>query len=467
MKPILCLVGAMAGALSLQAQPVIGAIVNSASYQGTLAPGSWATLFGTGLASTEATASSVPLPRSLAGISVFVNGIAAPLRYVSARQINFVVPFEIAVSGSTVVPVKVVSQTESASYNLRLVTRAPAVFTQDGTPSGPAHVFDGSFRPLQTVDSGAAIILYAAGLGPTSPPVPSESGGAATEPLNRVSDPVEVYVGDAPATVSFAGMAPGFPGVYQLNVATPPLLTGRVYVRSGAWQSNVADIAIPAGANVANVSGTIDGLYPLTALNQPPVFMPAPWKVSTSFSAMPMAGIFSVAFDIRAGAKPFSVVATSEAAHAVITFDPAAGTYSAVITVPDDRARNGDFALSEFQPLLDFMSCKNGVCQPFPGYKIPGNRIDPVWGKVLQFLPRVNVAPSSPSSMGVFQAQGEAPAGSRFVIDWNHHPELCMFGGFLQISPGLPVTRSTTFRLYVDGKLIESKDGTYDVIQEQ
>jgi hypothetical protein len=93
---------------------------------------------------------------------------------------------------------------------------------------------------------------------------------------------------------------------------------------------------------------------------------------------------------------------------------------------------------------------------------IPGSRIDPVWALVSQVLPLPNVA-SPPASTGFVITSGSAPAGSRFVINRTTQSQLSTFGGFLQISPGAPKTRTTTFRLYVDGKLVASQDAAYSV----
>jgi len=76
------------------------------------------------------------------------------------------------------VPVTVTTaEGASAAFNLRLVPDAPAIFTKDGSGLGPALVFNGAFQPVDTLD-GSTIILYATGLGPVSPAVPSENGGA-------------------------------------------------------------------------------------------------------------------------------------------------------------------------------------------------------------------------------------------------------------------------------------------------
>ena len=74
-------------------------IWNAASYApitNSVAPGEFISIFGTGLASTTASATSLPLPgqAGLGGVQVTVNGVYAPLSYVSPTQINLLVPYE-------------------------------------------------------------------------------------------------------------------------------------------------------------------------------------------------------------------------------------------------------------------------------------------------------------------------------------------------------------------------------------
>jgi hypothetical protein len=91
-----------AGSNASIAQPVVLRMLNAASYAQTLAPGTWASIFGTQLAVSTASGQTVPLPLTLAEVkSVPVGGVAAPLSYVSPGQINFVVPFEAAPGASS------------------------------------------------------------------------------------------------------------------------------------------------------------------------------------------------------------------------------------------------------------------------------------------------------------------------------------------------------------------------------
>src|ERR1700730_10491106 len=86
------------------ANPVAKSVVNAASYSaGSLAPGSLATLFGSGLTTATAVAPGYPLPVSLGDANVYVNGVAAPLVFVSPGQINFQVPWETPIGPGSVV----------------------------------------------------------------------------------------------------------------------------------------------------------------------------------------------------------------------------------------------------------------------------------------------------------------------------------------------------------------------------
>ena len=454
----------LATACSLHAQPVIGGILNGASYSGNIAPGSWASLFGSGLAAATASAPSLPLPRTLGGVTVTVSGIAAPLNYVSPTQINFIVPFEVSAppaGGAAVATVKVTGPGgTSAAFNMLLSRDAPGIFTRNMSGTGSALIFDAGFHPLNTVGSDA-VIFYATGLGPTSPPGSSDSGGSPTEPLNRAVDNVQVFIGDVQADLIFAGLAPGFPGIYQVNVVPNGPMSDRVYIRVGSWQSNMTNVGIQAGSNVANVSGSIEGLYPSTLTMAAPYYV-FPLSQPVPATAMLAAGAYSVSFDILPGAKPFDVVAVSEGGRAVIAFNPAAGTYQATSSVPSLAARAGDFSGAEFGTVWDLASYQSGVVTPFPGNVVPTIMLPPTWAQVMKILPAPN-SPVAGSATALFTSSGPAAAGSHFVIDFSNHPELATFGGFFQISPDGWVNLTTTFELYVDGQLVASRNAPYSV----
>jgi uncharacterized protein (TIGR03437 family) len=456
MVRLIYLIVAMGAVFRVAAQPTVGAVLNGASYSGTLSPGCWAVIYGSKLAPRSSTATQLPLPTNMEGVSVSVAGIRAPLLYVASDQLNFLIPFEVAIPSNGVVPLTVTTgDGVSPVFYLRLVRNAPAVFTADATGSGRALAFDSLFQPVERLGKGPQepIVIYATGLGPTNPPATSFEGGSSTEPFNRAVDRVQAYFGEIAAPVQFAGLAPGFPGVYQLNVVLLGRATDRLYLRIGNWQSNVVHIPITAGANVASVSGSVDALYP-TAQSLP-----------IDVSILPLAGKFSLALDLKPDAAAFEVQAVGEVGSAWVAIDPATKSYRAVVTVPNPGPRVGDFSLSEFSPIFDFTACLNALCEVMPGNVIPVARIDPAWPAAIRTMPLPNASGAARGSTAFLEFSGSIEPGGRFVIDDDHHPELAMFAGFLQISAGLPKTRSTSFQLYVDGTLIASKDVTYAVVQ--
>lgn len=197
--------------------------------------------------------------------------------------------------------------------------------------------------------------------------------------------------------------------------------------------------------NVANVTGSVDALYPTASS-------------SISASVLLLAATFNAAFDIVQNAKPFSVVVTTDAADAIVNIDPVHGTWQATLPVPSQIARIGDFSASEFTPVLDFLTCTANGCSPFPNNLIPISRFDPAAVQAQQLLPLPNSQPSS-SANGLFIASGtltgpHVDIGSLLATN---------FGAFFQISPGSPLNRTASLRLYVDGALIASKDTSYSI----
>lgn len=453
---LLCFLAA--AALCPAAPPVVASVLNGASYSGALAPGTWAAIFGTSLTSSTATATSVPLATVLGGVTVTFGGVAAPLYYVSPGQINAVIPFEVVIPASGTVPVEVISPTGTgAAFTVQLSKNAPAIFTQNGSGSGAPLVFDASFKPV-TVAANGTLIMYATGLGATNPAGSSNSGGATSLPLNKVLDALHVVIGDTPATIGFAGLAPGFPGIYQLNVTPNSPASDRIFLQSGGWQSNVTKLPATSGGNVAKVTGSIDGIYPATGDN---IANLGGVGGGVAFSAMFTGANFTVDFDVVPNAKPFSVVATSEGGSAVINIDPARGTWQAALTSPTAAARSGDFSSLPFK-LQDFATCQATGCSYFPANIIPASRTDPGLAKAFGTVP----LPTTTTTQGL-PVNGVATLSGTLTGNHFTWKDPTGFGGFLQISRYGAAQRSTTFSLYVDGVLVASKSATFQVFQPQ
>ncbi len=427
------------------AQPVVSTILNAASYDAVVSPGCLVGIFGSNLAGS-----------TLDGVSVTFAGVAATLLFVSPAQINVVVPFEVQIPDSTVVPVVVTSPAGQVTYSLRLMRNAPGIFTRNGAGTGRALVFDSNSQPMDTVAANDTLTLYATGLGTTS------------AETNQVVDEVEVYIGERKAQVLSAGLAAGSPGMYQITVMAPVPASDRIYLRSGQWQSNIASIGIKPGANVANVKGSIDGLHP----SSDPAF-----GVGTSTLVMLYAGTFTVSFDINPGAAPFDVAAVGQAGAALISIDPAAsctngdtgvvstGQYTASInTVTPDGAK-GDFSGS-IAPLWDYLSCDpaNWECLAFPLSTIPTARLGSFWTNAVAMLPAAGtlVSAGPDAFLRLSGCLSDLQGGpGHFAIDAQNNRLFSTFGGITEIPVGPFVTRVSTFTLYVDGVAVASKDIKY------
>jgi len=227
-------------------------VVNAASFApatAPIAPGTLVSIFGTNLAASTAQAAVVPLPTTLEGVSVSVNGIPAPLFFVSPEQINIQTPF--GVSGAEAV-VRVNNAGElSNEVPVPVAKTSPAVFSVDLSGFGPGTFTHADFAPVTEQDPallGETIIIFLTGLGDVSPAYGDGQAGP-TDPLSLVTDPnLQVLFGSEAGEIQFAGAAPGFVGLYQINVTTP--LTGftgaaiPVSIATSDSFSDMTDIAL-------------------------------------------------------------------------------------------------------------------------------------------------------------------------------------------------------------------------------
>ena len=214
-------------------------VVDAAAYQPRLAPGGIAALFGTQLAATTAHSSEQPLPTSLEGVSITVNGEPAPLFVVSPLQINFQIPFEIVDSQALV---QVSTAEGVAAARVPVLPTIPGIFDGTITHGATGAPVEGSNPAVR----GEILVLFATGLGTPQPAV--ASGVPATaDPLARTAIPVTARFGDQEAPVHFAGLAPGFVGLYQVNLQVPEGVSGDVplTIQAGGRSSNA--VIVPIG----------------------------------------------------------------------------------------------------------------------------------------------------------------------------------------------------------------------------
>jgi uncharacterized protein (TIGR03437 family) len=207
------------------AVPVIppGSVVNAASFAAgaPIAPGSLISIFGSRL-SDSPNATVPPLPIKLASTLVDLGGIALPLSYVSDQQINAIVPYNLPVNTRLELVVQRGTQLTVPQF-VTVAPAQPAVFTADGSGSGQGDIFDVNGFLVDRVHparSGDTVVIYCAGLGGVDQPV-SVTQPAPSSPLSNTVSPVTVTVGGKPAFTAFAGLTPGFTGLYQINAVIP------------------------------------------------------------------------------------------------------------------------------------------------------------------------------------------------------------------------------------------------------
>ncbi|MDQ6700033.1 MAG: S8 family serine peptidase [Acidobacteriota bacterium] len=206
-------------------------VVNAASFQvgRGLAPGSYITINGVNLSPTSRSFVTPYLPISLLGVSVSFDvpsaGISVPGRisYASDTQINVQIPWELRGQSSASMKVTI-DGISSALYTVPLSDYSPALF--EFTDAGSGQLIAAAVQGPQIITSarpaqrGQVVSLYANGLGPVNNQ-PASGEPSPAQPLADSRVLPTVTIGGRQAPVSFSGLAPGFVGLYQLNVTVP------------------------------------------------------------------------------------------------------------------------------------------------------------------------------------------------------------------------------------------------------
>ncbi|MFN0164982.1 MAG: hypothetical protein ACKV22_01010 [Bryobacteraceae bacterium] len=212
-------------------RPVIASVNDAAAWTTTTpcSPGGLATVVGTGFTGQSAEVlTSLPAPSALAGARVKINGSTVPLLYSSGKQINFQCP-NLAV-GSDYSLVVENSGGSSRAYLGTMAQAVPGIFTVNGSGKGAGAILLGGTATLaqarnplylaQPAQPGDIVSIFATGLGALDNSV-ELGAGAPVAPLARVTMPLTAWIGGALADVVYAGLAPGFVGLYQVNAIVP------------------------------------------------------------------------------------------------------------------------------------------------------------------------------------------------------------------------------------------------------
>jgi uncharacterized protein (TIGR03437 family) len=271
-------------------------VVNGASYGSAVAPDSLATIFGASLAQATASATldaNGQLPTVLASTSVEINGVLAPLFYVSPGQINLVVPGGLT-AGTATVLIRSTTSGSTKSGTALVSASAPGIFTSDASGAGPGAILNAvTYRAapflVQTPENGAdtrtRIAVYGTGL----------------RDADSVTAQAQDTAGNYSLTVEYAGAAPGYFGLDQVNLLLPPDLDG----------AGTVSLSLTADGSAANVVTLQVNLMAQSALQLATLALSPAW-LNAGDSAALTVGLNGVA---RAGGFVVGLRSNSPAAQ--------------------------------------------------------------------------------------------------------------------------------------------------------
>ncbi len=256
--------------------PVLLAAVNAASYSTNststtpnVSPGELLTLFGTNIGPVTPAGMTTSGPdqvsTSLSGVSVTVDGYAAPILYASQNQVSIQVPFAVSTSDATQVISLTNGSNPATTLPVAIAASAPGIFSANGTGDGQAAALNYNSTTSQyTLNSqtnpaniGSTILLYITGAGAYPSSTASALGvtsltglllPSTASPLPQVATVPTVTIGGAAATVAYAGAIPGsLLGLVQLNVVVP----------TGATTGNTVPVSVAIGGGAAQSTITL------------------------------------------------------------------------------------------------------------------------------------------------------------------------------------------------------------------
>lgn len=217
--------------------PLIRGIGHAANQTATAAPGSLLVIYGQNIGPETMVSfdpSSPRVPASLAGVSVELQGEAAPILYAWKDQICIAIPYGVEVNRPYMLQVNHAGQ-RSNLWPLMITPAAPGLFTATGAGAGPvaAYAYDEEKKEYYLVTEaapalrGGYAVLYATGEGmPVQPADAGRLDGTIAQKASQPNSPVTVTVGGLPAEVHYAGASPGLiVGIIQLNIRIPPAVT--------------------------------------------------------------------------------------------------------------------------------------------------------------------------------------------------------------------------------------------------
>ncbi|MFN7933237.1 MAG: hypothetical protein U0R19_07915 [Bryobacteraceae bacterium] len=249
------LVWTLAVCCAPRSAPVYSAasVVHSATNQQVLAPNTFGTIYGKGLSWSTRTLGPADLlgnflPAYLlgTGVTVFVDGFAAPVFYVSPEQINFLVPNTALAEREAKVRVSL-DGVSGPEVNVRLKAVAPGLFLRDPETVAGAKLDGSVLSDRNMAQAGEDVVLFGTGLGPLVPEPYYMEVVRTAAPIARRAEFRVLLNGVAveDRRIRYVGAAPGFAGLYQINLWLP--------AETGPWPEvriAVGDAVSPAGVRI-------------------------------------------------------------------------------------------------------------------------------------------------------------------------------------------------------------------------
>jgi uncharacterized protein (TIGR03437 family) len=245
-------VWAFTTAATVTLTPAVAGTVDGASYVTPVVAGSIAAVFGTNLAmGQEASSGPAPLPKTLAQSSSTIGGTQAPLYFAVSTQVNLQVPCELAGQQQASI-ITTVNGVPSAASTVALAPFAPGIFTMNAMGTGQGAVLLVSTYQLASAANpatrGSYIAIFCTGLGAVANQPATGTTASPGAPLSVALTTPTVTIGGTSAVVTYAGLAPGFVGLYQINARVPSEITVGsavpLIVSMGDTTSNTVTIAV-------------------------------------------------------------------------------------------------------------------------------------------------------------------------------------------------------------------------------
>ncbi len=212
------------------AGPVLAAVVNDASYDigtpapSSISPGEIVALFGSSLGPVTGISNTQTFGTTLAGVQVMFGAAAAPLLYVSAGQINAVVPY--STTGPSVAVTVSYNNALSPALTVPVQATTPGIFSYDRSGSGPGAILNQDYSvnsAARPAAAGSVVAIYCTGAGVTIPASTDGTLATLTAPFPALAaQPVTVTIGGVSAEVVYSGVAPGaINGLTQIDAIVP------------------------------------------------------------------------------------------------------------------------------------------------------------------------------------------------------------------------------------------------------